>query len=485
MTLRQLKTELRTVIAPYKPRAHRTLAQYKTDPVSYAREVLNVKFLTPDQQRLLMAAAMPRARVLGPSANETGKSFVSAILCSWHYDCFYPSLTITTAPARAQVEDILFRELRRLRRGDPDFSPKAARLQSDNDRICVGYTTANAHSFQGRHDADVMVIFDEAEGIDKEFWEAAESFADRWVCMYNPTTGKSEASRQERRDNFWTKITISAFTHPNIAAELAGYDRPVPQAVSLAKLKDRLKSWAKPLHIDEPRKDNDIELDGTWWRLGPVAEARLLGRRPSNSINTVFSESVWNRVRKTQIKERDMLPCIGCDVARFGDDMTTIHIRRGGVSLLHESHNGWNTVDTTRRLRFLADKFAPAQMSLVPILVDDVGVGGGVVDQLTGMNVFPISSQTRSDFPDDYPDIRSQLHFQFEELCSEGLVDLSRIETHDIEEQLNAVCYELTAKGQRIVWPKKKVKEQLGRSPDDADAVLLAYYQFTNDFEIH
>lgn len=484
MTLKKLRNEFRAIIAPYRPKSRTDLSRYQTDPVGYVRDVLRVKFITPDQEKLLHAAAMPGARVLGMSANETGKSFIAACILSWHYDCFYPSITITTAPAKKQVEDIIFRELRRLRRGDPDFAPKAAYLSSDIDRVCMGFTAKDESGFQGRHDADVLVLFDEAEGIAPEIWEGARSMANRWICMYNPTTGESQASREERTDN-WVKINISAFNHPNIAAELAGLPLPVPHAVNCTKIRDRLKSWAKPID-DQFRKPDDVPFDGKWWRLGPVAEARLRGIRPKNSVNTVFSPAVWDVVRQTHAEPRlTLIPTIGCDVARFGDDMTTIHIRQGGVSLLHESHNGWNTVDTTRRIRMLADKFAPGRMNLVPIMVDDVGVGGSVVDQLTGMNVYGISAQTRSDFPDDYPDIRSQLHFQFEEMCSAGLVDMSRVDTHDIEEQLNAVCYELTTKGQRVVWPKKKVKEKLGRSPDDADAVLLAFYQPPNQREFH
>jgi hypothetical protein len=432
-----------------------------------------------------MAAAKPNARVLGISANETGKSFAVAALCSWHYDCFYPSLTITTAPAAPQVEGIIFRELRRLRRNDPDFAPKAPKLSADIDRICIGYTAKDANSFQGRHDASVLVVFDEADGIEPEIWNAARSFATRWVCMYNPITGQSQASREEKLDT-WTKVHMSAFNHPNIAAELAGLPIPVPNAVNVVKLKDRLAAWAKKVPADDVRKENDIEFDGEWWRLGPLAQARLLGCRPKSSINTIFSEETWKKVDNTRLKlSKDSLPCIGCDVARFGDDFTTIHVRRGGVSIHHEAHNGWNTTDTSRRLRILADKFHPGSSNLVPIVIDDVGVGGGVVDQMTGLNVYPLIAQAKSDLPDDYPDVRSQMHFQFEEWCCAGLVDLSRIDRHDIEEQLNAVRYELTNKGQRVVWSKKKVKEELGRSPDDADAVLLAYYQPPNMSEVY
>ena len=39
-----------------------------------------------------------------------------------------------------------------------------------------------------------------------------------------------------------------------------------------------------------------------------------------------------------------------------------------------------------------------------------------------------------------------------------------------------APAWDLDAQGRRKVEPKDETKEKIGRSPDDADAFLLAYY---------
>ena len=62
-------------------------------------------------------------------------------------------------------------------------------------------------------------------------------------------------------------------------------------------------------------------------------------------MNGVWSEALWEivtRLNKLEIKPHWKVQ-IGCDVARFGDDWTAIHVRRGGCSIHHEAHNGWST----------------------------------------------------------------------------------------------------------------------------------------------
>ncbi len=459
-----------------------TLHQYQEDPVGYAHHVLRVRELTPDQVKVLRAIAQPRARVLVPSGNETGKSFLAAIICSWHYDCFYPSLTLTTAPSKAQVTDILFRELRRLRRGDPNFSPKADRLMESVDRVCMGYTAKDATSFHGRHDASVLMVFDEAEGIPKEFWEATETFADRWVCFYNPTLANSEAAVQERRRT-WALHRMSAFNHPNVLRQLQGLPPTIPNAVTLPKVKQRLAKWATKTTADDP---NAITLDGTHWSLGPVAEARLAGRRPSKPVNSVFSEESLAKSLVPLTPDPSHPLVLAVDVARFGDDMSVIHARRGPVSIHHESRNGWDTVELARRATQVCKQLGGD--TLTPIIVDSIGVGGGVVDNIAhlGYKAIPVNTSTPSDVPEEYPNLRSQLYFDLKDLMDEGLIDLSGIEedqTHDIHEQLRAAAYSLDGRGRRVVEGKDRMKAALGRSPDDADAVLLCYYQFPDIYE--
>src|SRR5262249_33961738 len=46
-----------------------------------------------------------------------------------------------------------------------------------------------------------------------------------------------------------------------------------------------------------------------------------------------------------------------------------------------------------------------------------------------------------------------------------------------LKQQLTAPAWEMDAAGRRKVEPKEKTKEMIGRSPDDADAMNLAYLE--------
>jgi hypothetical protein len=70
------------------------------------------------------------------------------------------------------------------------------------------------------------------------------------------------------------------------------------------------------------------------------------------------------------------------------------------------------------------------------------------------------------------------------EATMEGTWDL-----HEIDDQtaadLTAPKYSLTAKGRIQVETKDEVRARLGRSPDDADALLLAFYKGAGRAVIH
>ena len=112
--------------------------------------------------------------------------------------------------------------------------------------------------------------------------------------------------------------------------------------------------------------------------------------------------------------------------------------------------------------------------------MDDTGVGGGVTDRLKeqGEPVMPINVGEKASDPERYPDLRSELWFMMAERAKEGRLDTSRIperERSSLEAQLTAPKYKLDSSGRRVVEKKSETKKRLGRSPDDADAVILAF----------
>lgn len=449
---------------------------YVDDPVGFCRNVLNVQLWA--KQREIAEALVKHRRVLVKSANAIGKSFTAACLALWHF-MTRKGITLVTAPNSRQVQDILFKEIRTLYGNRPGLYPKLSRIELSHDHYLYGFTTTDANNYQGIHSDNVFIIFEECVGIEPEFWEAANSILLGGDCYFlaicNPTDPTSQAYQEELTGR-WHVITVSAFEHPNIHLELNGHMPAISGAIRLEHLLSQLKEWTTP--IQDGLRASDITFAGQHYRPGPVAEARLLGRYPSQGSYAIFSEADFLNSCQNTCRVGDVVH-IGCDVARFGDDFTTIHVRSGNVSLYHEAYNGRDTTFTAKRLKALADEYArPGQAKVTPIKVDSTGVGGGVADQRDGYNFLDCNSARRAIRDNDYPNQRSELLFTLADLLRDGKVDFTRLtkeQQQDIRLEAMGITYKLDGRGRRVAEPKHETKKRLKRSPDNLDAVCLAY----------
>jgi hypothetical protein len=124
----------------------------------------------------------------------------------------------------------------------------------------------------------------------------------------------------------------------------------------------------------------------------------------------------------------------------------------------------------------------------VILAVDDVGVGGGVVDVLRadGWNARGVNVCRQALDPDEYPDLRSELWFRLAEQAARGQVSFARLSQPvlaELRRELTAPTYSLDPRGRRQVESKDQTKQRLKRSPDNADATLLAYADLAPGFE--
>ena len=207
-----------------------------------------------------------------------------------------------------------------------------------------------------------------------------------------------------------------------------------------------------------------------------------MGRWPSQATNNVWSDATWQASELLDLPEPQGEPCeIGCDVARFGDDFTEIHVRRGPVSLHHEAANGRSTTETAGRLKELANQYGQhcgTEGREIMVKVDDDGVGGGVVDQRSDYRFLPVSSASAAIEPEKYPNRRSELWFAVAERADEGRLSMNRLPAEvrrELRRQAMAPTWKLDNQGRRVVEPKVDTKKRLKRSPDGMDALNLAY----------
>lgn len=462
-------------------------AKYRDRPADYCRDVLKVA-LTPTQQHILSLLGVSPYRVLVPSGHNVGKSFVAACAVNWWFDCFDPGLCLTTAPTDRQVRRILWKEVRLLRRGRGGFpGPKICQLWSAENHFAEGFTARDGDRFQGHHGLNVFAVFDEAEGVEPIFWEALEGMlgGERFGFLgtYNPTSQSAQTVEEERSGNYHL-VRMSQLDHPNIRAELDGKPPPFPSAIRLPRLRETLRKWSQVVPADQASTAlGDVQLaPGEWYRPGPVAQARILGRRPSTAFDAVISE--WQVDRAIALTLPLIGPVqVGVDPAWMGDDASGIHARKGGVSIAHESHYGLDPVQLAARVESVVNALArthkldPRQ---IVVAVDTIGIGAGVYAVLlhAGYRAAAVNVCSESPDPEDTPNLRSALWFGMQEALGNGEVSLallSRDVQNELKRQLLAPKYAMDKRGRRVVEEKAITKAAIGRSPDDADAFLLAY----------
>jgi phage terminase large subunit len=158
---------------------------------------------------------------------------------------------------------------------------------------------------------------------------------------------------------------------------------------------------------------------------------------------------------------------IGCDVARFGDDHTVIYRRVGLKTVEKREFVGQDTQRTAKECWDMARRDPT-----ILIVVDDTGVGGGVTDRLRefGGKVIGFNAGGAPCDPMKYVNAITGLWFEFP-------VDIADIPNDsELMRQLSGRQYDYErGTSRKIIETKKKYKERLGRSPDDADALLLCY----------
>jgi hypothetical protein len=131
---------------------------------------------------------------------------------------------LTTSPTQRQVRTQLWSEIHRLVERAKVAYPKLKTTElkfRDDNNFAIGFSTNQAENFQGYHGKYVLIIADEAPGIDSGIWDAvAGTMAGGKVHIVmagNPTTPSGaffDAFTNERR--LWNCITIGAFDSPNL-----------------------------------------------------------------------------------------------------------------------------------------------------------------------------------------------------------------------------------------------------------------------------
>ena len=164
---------------------------------------------------------------------------------------------------------------------------------------------------------------------------------------------------------------------------------------------------------------------------------------------------------------------ISCDVARFGRDLSVIMcwdgLRVVEIKTIAKS-------DLTHLRDVIKSLKLKHQVPTSNIIIDSVGVGGGLSDMLSGTKQFQANKKAIAiDTRQNFYNIKSQLYFKLADYVNGGKIWIRTGTGRDkIVEELEQVKREkeLTDDKLRVI-KKEQVKEVLGRSPDYSDAMMM------------
>jgi hypothetical protein len=162
---------------------------------------------------------------------------------------------------------------------------------------------------------------------------------------------------------------------------------------------------------------------------------------------------------------------ITCDPARYGDDETVIYLLKNTEIAESEIYGKKSLMHTANILHTISHKNGDCL-----IVVDVCGIGAGVVDRLIEMgdNVLGIDNASKSEEPEKYYNLRSQIWCKAADMFADGDVQLKNAD-YRLQGQLCTPRYEFR-NGKILIEAKADIKKRLGNSPDRADAYVNGLY---------
>lgn len=162
---------------------------------------------------------------------------------------------------------------------------------------------------------------------------------------------------------------------------------------------------------------------------------------------------------------------ITADIARFGNDKVKIRVWDGLRVIEKVTREKLKVTESAALIRSLANKH---KIPMSQVLVDEDGVGGGVVDIL-GCKGFVANSSPL--FGGNFDNLKSQCGYRLSELINENKIyenEPSPTERERIIEEIEQLKKKSDSEDRKLaVMPKDLIKDLIQRSPDDLDTFIM------------
>lgn len=453
--------------------AQRAFIQSEDGIAWFVRDVLGAEPAPYQEHILRLFIRHKRVAVRGPHG--LGKTALAAWVILWGLVAFPDDVKIpTTASAWRQLKEFLWPEVRKWARKAKwnlvgmtitegrELLDLSIRIR-EYDKAAFAVASNNPSLIEGAHAKHIIYVFDESKAIPDSTWDAAE--------------GAFSTAGEDGTDAYALAIStpgVPSGRFYDIHKRRPGYEdwHTVHVKLHEAIAAGRITSeW-----VDARRAQ--------WGEESAVFLNRVLGEfDESGEENVIPLQWIEAAVERWHERKAFIPPgkrVHGLDVARFGEDSTTL-------ATWHDEHNfvdeiqyfpKSDTMKTVGRVKQSVGRHDE-------IAVDSIGVGAGVFDRLRedGYKAFSINAGEATPLRDSsgeigFLNLRAAMWWAMREALDPSKdSDVALPDDPRLIGDLTAPRWWVTSKGQIQIESKDDLRKRIKRSTDSADAVIQAYYQ--------
>ena len=393
------------------------------------------------------------------SGHGAAKTALSAWIKRWFISCRPHPQIVTTANTETQLMTKTWRELAKwhklaLNKDWFEWTATSYYLKAHPETWkanAIPWSENNTEAFAGTHEENVLVDFDEASKISDKIWEVTDGiFTTRknlWIVLGNGTrnVGRFYDCFHKNRKH-WHTWQIDSRTCK--AANKVYLNRLVEQYGG---------------------EDSD------------QAKVRVRGLFPTTSMRQLISTEAVEKDMDFECEPGSyeyMPKVLGVDVARFGDNASTICLRQGRKVHSIEYLPKQDLMQTAYHVAQAIRAHCPIQT-----FVDGSGIGAGVVDRLRQLNfqVVDVNGGNSSLNP-RFLNKRAEMWWAGKEFIEAGECELPK--SAKLKEGLTCVEYDYTDKGRIRLDRKADIFDKYGAEVDidGPDSLMLTFAYPIADF---
>lgn len=430
------------------------IKKFRDEPAEFVAKILRAE---PDAwQAAALKNLAKSARLAIRSGHGVGKSCLLAWTVLWFLFTRPHARVVMTAPTIRQLYDILMAEISKwLKRSEMmeelfEWQKTKVVLRAEPENwYAVARTAAKPENLQGFHAEHLLFILDEASGIGDDIFQAVEGALtgsdNKLLLCGNPTRNSGFFKRAFFEDReLYATMKVSSAESARVSSQYC----------------ERL--------IKQYGQDSD------------VVRVRVYGEFPKSEADGVIPLEWIEAAMMREPRLRGEL-ILGVDVARQGNDSTAVAVRLGDDCLALKTWRHADLMTTCGRiLNLLKDQLSRHNTSRAELRIDDDGLGAGVTDRLREIiaaeNLFVEVRACHNGgkaLERKFANFITEAMFALRERLEQNLLTLPRDD--NLAGELSTRRFRLDSADRLILERKDEFKRRLGRSPDRADALALAF----------